>query len=292
MKKLIISTICLVLSASTLLAQSGFSYQAVLRNTDGSLRANESIIFDIELLQDSVAVYTETHSVTTNDFGVFSIIVGEGAGEETYSPAIFLSGDSTSVPETYLRVSESSGKILSETKILGVPVAEVAKVALSAKVDFPAGAIIPFAGKPDKIPDGWLLCDGTEYGVTGYPELFGVIGYNWGSSGADLFRVPDLRGVFLRGTSGSVSDGFTDPDNGSRISRYAGGNIGNQVGSYQNDEFQSHSHNNVAPFIIDAHANRYGGGEWGGFSQNPAVLPSGGNETRPMNAYVNYIIKY
>jgi hypothetical protein len=292
MKRISFLLIWLVLSAGTLMAQPGFSYQAVLRDTDGSLRANESVVLEVELIQNSVTVYAESHSVTTNDFGVFSIIVGEGAGEETYSSAIFLSGDSSYVPETYLRVSESGGNILSETKILGVPIAEVAKVALSAKVDFPPGAIIPFGGNSDKIPDGWLLCDGGMYSTTEYPELFDAIGYNWGTTDPDTFRVPDLRGVFLRGVNGGISDNYADPNSGSRVSRYSGGNIGNTVGSYQADEFKSHSHTYKNTLMIIGNGGYHGGGSYGGSSQNPPVNNTGGDETRPRNAYVNYIIKY
>jgi microcystin-dependent protein len=292
MKKINLLLICLILSAYNLIAQPGFSYQAILRNADGSLRANESVLLDVELIQDSVVVYSESHSVTTNDFGVFSIVVGEGAGEETYSPAIFLSNDSSYIPETYLKVSESGGNVLSETKLLGVPIADVARVALNVQVTFPVGAVTPFAGNPNKIPDGWLLCDGTVYNRTAYPELFNVIGYSWGTTGTDLFRVPDLRGVFLRGVSSNSSDGFVDPDKSTRISRYSGGNIGNNVGSYQTDEFENHTHTNKTTFIVDGAAGRYGGGSYGSFSQNPAINNTGGNETRPQNAYVYYIIKY
>ena len=292
MKKFILTAICLFFSSIALLAQSGFSYQAVLRNSDGSLRANEPVTLNVELIRDSATVYSESQSVTTNDYGVFSIIVGEGAGEDSYSPALFLNSDSSSIPETWLRVSESGGKVLSETKILGVPVADVARVALNVIPSFPVGAIIPFAGGTDKVPSGWLLCDGTMYGISGYPDLFEVIGYNWGSSGPDLFRVPDLRGVFLRGVNGGVSDGFTDPDRDTRVSRYTGGNIGNDVGSYQADEFKSHTHTSKESIMITGECGLFSGGSHGCGASNPAVNNSGGNETRPMNAYVNYIIKF
>jgi hypothetical protein len=291
MKAMIILAICLIVSAGALIAQSGFSYQAVLRDDNGIIRANESIILDVELIQDSV-VYTESHSVTTNDYGVFSIIVGEGAGEDTYSPAIFLSSDSSYIPETYLRISESGGNMLSETKILGVPIADVARVALNVQVTFPVGAIIPFGGPYDKIPDGWLLCDGTLYDITAYPELFAVIGCIWGSPDPDLFQVPDLRGIFLRGVNRNAADEFSDPDKDSRVSRYPGGNFANTVGSYQADAFESHTHTYVNTLMKIGEEGYHAGGSHGGSAPNPPVNYTGGNETRPMNAYVNYIIKY
>jgi microcystin-dependent protein len=291
MKKIIFTAICLILPAIALMAQ-GFSYQAVLRNSDGSLRANEPVTLNVELIQDSATVYSESQSVTTNDYGVFSIVVGEGAGEDTYSPALFLNSDSSSIPETRLRVSESGGNMLSETKILGVPVADVARVALNVAVTFPVGAVIPFAGGFDKIPDGWLLCNGTIYEITAYPELFATIGYNWGSPDADHFRVPDLRGVFLRGVNWSIDDEFSDPDRASRVSRHPGGNIGSSVGSYQGDQFKSHTHTSKESIMITGECGLFSGGGHGCAASNPAVNNSGGSETRPSNAYVHYIIRY
>lgn len=42
----------------------------------------------------------------------------------------------------------------------------------------------------------WLLCDGSIYSQTTFPDLFTAIGttYNSGGEGAGNFRVPDLRG--------------------------------------------------------------------------------------------------
>jgi microcystin-dependent protein len=45
-------------------------------------------------------------------------------------------------------------------------------------------------------PNGWLLCDGASYSTTapsGYPYLFGVLGYSYGGSG-NTFQVPNLIG--------------------------------------------------------------------------------------------------
>lgn len=61
------------------------------------------------------------------------------------------------------------------------------------------GAIIAFAGKT--IPTGWELCDGREVSSTDnkYRDLFKVIGTVWGGNGNPNFRLPDLKGTFLRG---------------------------------------------------------------------------------------------
>lgn len=67
-----------------------------------------------------------------------------------------------------------------------------------ADLGVPIGTVFPFAGS--NVPDGYLLCDGSEQERVKYPDLYDVIGtlYN----GSDVlvgtpgttFRLPDLRG--------------------------------------------------------------------------------------------------
>lgn len=149
----------------------------------------------------------------------------------------------------------------------------------------PSGAIIAFGGASS--PTGYLLCDGTSYLQATYPTLFAAIGTAYGSIDGTHFNVPDLRGQFLRGVTGASP---SDPDASLRTAQYAGGNIGNNVGSSQGYQIQSHNHtinygsNYTSPPNNVAIAANFGG----------AVTfnnPTGGNETRPINVYVNYIIK-
>lgn len=54
------------------------------------------------------------------------------------------------------------------------------------------GAIVMFAGL-SSIPNGFLLCDGSELSRETYPELFSVIGTTWGSGdGVNTFNLPDI----------------------------------------------------------------------------------------------------
>jgi len=58
-----------------------FSYQAVLRNTDGSIMANQAINVKISLHKISATgdvVYTETQNVTTTAQGIISLTIGAG----------------------------------------------------------------------------------------------------------------------------------------------------------------------------------------------------------------------
>lgn len=173
-----------------------------------------------------------------------------------------------------------------------------------------AGTIKPFAGSVDKIPEGWLLCNGTEYFKTEKQDLFNAIGFNWGSSAnPDKFKIPDLRGMFLRGVNNGRTDEYKDPDvNG----RNANG-IGNKddAGSLQQDAFQGHHHFNKYTTETNYDGYGTGGGGWKSnwastyqdattttaFIVNPASdgthgTPRTSSESRSKNAYVNYIIKY
>lgn len=158
------------------------------------------------------------------------------------------------------------------------------RVQIPAQAIVPAGTIAPFGGAAEQVPKGWLLCDGRELASAAYPRLYKAIGKAWGSSAADKFRLPDLQGLFLRGVDGAAN---RDPDKAKRTAIAPGSNAGPSVGSYQADEFKSHTH-----------ASSWWGGQQlssgGSWNMNAEgqTGPTGGSETRPKNAYVNYIIKY
>lgn len=65
----------------------------------------------------------------------------------------------------------------------------------------PEGTIIAYYS--GSAPTGYLACDGTEYDISQYPKLAELINNTTGSYGTSTtgkFKVPDLRGEFLRGT--------------------------------------------------------------------------------------------
>lgn len=80
----------------------------------------------------------------------------------------------------------------------------------SGYIGVPIGSVQIFAGKADKIPDDFLLCNGQRVLKSKYPKLYDVIGdtynkyedYNGVAVTAPptgYFRVPDLRGRFITG---------------------------------------------------------------------------------------------
>jgi microcystin-dependent protein len=57
----------------------------------------------------------------------------------------------------------------------------------------PPGALIPFAGV--RVPEGYLLCDGSDISREQYPSLFYAIDTLYGDGdGETTFTLPDLRG--------------------------------------------------------------------------------------------------
>lgn len=71
------------LLAGSIFAQvpQGINYQAVARDDDGSLMANQnvSVIFTLRPSVGGTAIYSETHSPMTNEYGLFTAVIGQGS---------------------------------------------------------------------------------------------------------------------------------------------------------------------------------------------------------------------
>ena len=69
---------------------------------------------------------------------------------------------------------------------------------LAEKIKLPAGTVVAFAGTV--VPEGYLLCDGSDILKDRYPELYKAIGDFYGANDTH-FRLPDLRDRFIQGGS-------------------------------------------------------------------------------------------
>ena len=45
------------------------------------------------------------------------------------------------------------------------------------------------------VPENWLLCDGTQYAIPQYQQLFAIIANLYGGDGRTTFKVPDVLSV-------------------------------------------------------------------------------------------------
>lgn len=177
---------------------------------------------------------------------------------------------------------------------------------VAALVEVPVGTIMSYGGdlgdpgvRERLRRQGWLPCDGAELAGGEQPDLYAAIGTAFGGDkDTGRFRLPDLRGRFVRGVSGDAKNG--DPDAATRTQSAPGGYAGDRVGSLQEDAFQGHHHTTTA---INGNTYRDSGG---GVSYKPKTdaasvgdakadgthgTPRISSETRPKNVYVHWIIK-
>ena len=210
-------------------------------------------------------------------------------------------------------------KVYTSTESYGTMYEEQEFTISSGSAIMPVGAVISYIGNPSNISGlesgGWFKCDGraistltlnlTADEITALSNVIGSY-------------LPDLRGMFTRG----VDEGRgTDDNAGTRINGAIDGATG--VGSYHPTEIQSHGHTGTA---ADAGNHRHtgttdpggyqrssdDGGNTGTAAENSGThthtfttdyagdhshnfsttySSSGGNETRPENISVYYLIR-
>ena len=130
MKKLSLIFLFIVTTVTCSLAQSnprGMKYQAVARDIKGEILANSKIELRISLHSTSSlrndTHYSETHTITTSDLGLFSIAVGDGTKE---------SGNFEAIPWSTLNIwmeiqikskGETKFTSISNSQLLAVPYA-------------------------------------------------------------------------------------------------------------------------------------------------------------------------
>jgi len=158
-------------------------------------------------------------------------------------------------------------------------------------------------------PSGYLKCDGSAISRTTYAALFTIIGTTWGAgNGSSTFNLPDLRGEFVRGW-----------DDGK------GTDSGRSFASSQGDQNKQHNHSATSTSSVTDpghfHNLLYNNGSFGGssgavtprgdntpttpgidnristkttgitVSTSTTVANQGGNEARPRNIAMMYVIK-
>ena len=204
--------------------------------------------------------------------GVSFYVIYKGLAQVTTSPSDGSVGDAQ-----IQNGSITAGKVqASFAQTLGVP----------------AGIILPFGSS--SAPTGFLSCDGAAVSRSTYSTLYTAIGTTWGSGdGSSTFNVPDLRAMFLRGTG---THGTANMAKGTDFSAPA-------VGTIENDQMQDHKHETImspgtsyqtySSYAIgnNAYGTTYNFTTTAPLEINSQGTPRTGDETRPVNAAVLYVIK-
>ena len=136
-------------------------------------------------------------------------------------------------------------------------------------------------------PTGTLSCDGSAVSRATYADLFGVISTTFGvGDGSTTFNLPDMRGVFLRGTG---THGTLAKANGTNV-------VGAALGAYQNDMLQGFrayltQARNTSPATVaipgDTDVRTFLAS-----LRRHKRHPRTGPETRPFSGAVHFVIRY
>lgn len=204
--------------------------------------------------------------------------------------------------QNLLPVSSVSGNIVYSS----VPVPGASSV-------MPTGTILAWARI--SAPAGFLICDGSVYNNSSYPNLAAVLGSTFGGDGITTFAVPDLKGRAIVGLNTiAVNDGSiriwptdTYSNNKGQAAAYYVNEIGGIFGEEKHRqaliEMAPHSHTKDTWI---GGLNGGGGPVWGhdssnGYGGKQSTDPAGGNgdgsslgapaNVVPPSVALNYIIK-
>jgi len=167
-----------------------FSYQAVLRDASGNERANASLTLDIQILQGSPAgsaVFSETHAVTTNAFGLINLEIG------SVNPAGFVAIDWAGGP--YFIKIVVDGAEMGTSELLSVPYALYARETKNVDDED--------ANPTNELQT--LSIDGAELSISDG----NTVTLPTGEMDLDPDPTNELQDISLSGTSLSITEGST-----------------------------------------------------------------------------------
>lgn len=128
---LIVFILCLAsISVSAQVSKLGFNYQGVYRDNNGVIQKNKSVTVNFIIYKGAVSsgnvVYSESQSATTDNFGVFSLVIGAGTPTVTGKFSdIDWSASSAFYIKTQIVISGTPTDIAT-TQLMAVPFAKSA----------------------------------------------------------------------------------------------------------------------------------------------------------------------
>lgn len=205
-----------------------FHYQGVARNASGQAMANQNISLRLSIIDGTAtgtAQYVETQSVTTNQFGLFTVQIGGGTTVTGTMNAVTWSSGNKYIKVEMDAAGGTSYTDLGTTQLLSVPYA------------VQAGNASGLAGAQDKMLKRSIYIPAGSFGRTNastniYPNAWGL---NWKNSSEKAgFVIPRPRDWDSTATF-TVTIYFAVPSasSGAAINwrLNAGGNITNSTAS-------------------------------------------------------------
>jgi len=230
MNKIALTIICILSVMVSAFAQTPdqFSYQAALRNTDGSVMANEEITVNIAILAGSESgteVFNESHDLTTSDQGIINLNVGsvEDLSVVEWAENVF-----------FLKITVD-GTEMGTSQIVAAPYALNAKHAENAywdintdKIYYTGGEVGIGINAPEEnlhvvggakfgmngiVMDEMIELTGTTSDTDGHSSLSYPTGYDKGNTRIIGFEVQYLSTTWMAmgkhsGEDGSISAGL------------------------------------------------------------------------------------
>ena len=168
-----------------------FNYQALARDASGTLMANRGIAVKISILQGSspgALVYSERHTLTTNQFGLFTVAIGQGS---------VLSG-------TFNTITWSSGNYWLKVEMAPAGDTTYINMGIAKLLTVPFAMYAANAGGA-----GGVTCPTGPTGATGSQGIPGIQGEQ-GNPG--LTGATGIQGI--QGITGATGTAGTDGANG------------------------------------------------------------------------------
>ena len=131
MKRILLSLVAIATISLTSFGQApeGFKYQAVVRDGGGIILTNQTVGYQLTILQTSpsgTAVYTETFSPTTNGYGLVNLEIGTGTTADDFT--IIDWGNGPYFMETAVDITGGTAyTVMGTSQLMSVPYALYAK---------------------------------------------------------------------------------------------------------------------------------------------------------------------
>lgn len=160
----------------------GFNYQAIYRDAQGNPIAEQNVTVQFTIINGSIngaTVYSETQSAQTNQFGLFTLVIGQGTP---------VSGDFSNITwgdgSKFLKV-EVDENLLGTTQLLSVPYALYAEKSGDSPwssngndIYYDAGKVLIGTDAPEQLYPGYAL----QIATPGFESGIYMNGSNGGSN--------------------------------------------------------------------------------------------------------------